>query len=101
VSDAQLDSTHRRELQREALANAVGDARLNAEAIAKAAGGKAGPIRTISASSNVSAPPTPMMNGMLAAKAVAGNPGQNYQSGQMTFTASVQAEFDLTLDAAK
>jgi uncharacterized protein YggE len=102
VGDAQLDSTRRREFEREALAKAVEDARLNAEAIAKAAGGKAGTVRTISASSGVSAPPPIPMRGKMMAMAVASDgQGQNYQSGQMTFTASVQAEFDLTLDAAK
>src|SRR5690606_5099135 len=40
VSEPQLDSSKRRELEREALAKAVQDARLNAEAVAKAAGAR-------------------------------------------------------------
>jgi uncharacterized protein len=100
VGDAQLDSTHRRDLEREALGKAVEDSRLNAEAIAKAAGGKVGAVRTISASSGVSAPPMPMRK---MAMNVAGNApaGENYQSGQMTFNANVQAEFDLVIEGVK
>ena len=43
VGDARLDSSHRKDLERDALGRAVADARLNAEALAKAAGAQLGP----------------------------------------------------------
>jgi len=97
LGDPQLDSSKRDELQREALAKAVNDARLNAEALVKAAGARLGPVRTLSASSNTAAPPMPFMR-MQAAAAETGNAAQTYQSGQMNFTASVQIEYDLMVD---
>src|SRR5690606_41228399 len=45
VSEPQLDSSRRRELEREALAKAVEDARLNAQAVARAAGARLGAPR--------------------------------------------------------
>ena len=50
VGGAQLDSTRRKELERDALGRAVADARLNAETLAKAAGVQLGPVRTLNAS---------------------------------------------------
>jgi len=94
LGDPRLDSSKRRDLEREALAKAVEDAKLNAETVAKAAGAKIGSARTISASSGYSAPPVPM-----AAKAMMARAGdsaaQTYQSGQMSFTGNVQIEYDL------
>ena len=95
MGDPRLESSKRRDLEREALAKAVQDARLNAEAIAKAAGAKIGNARTISASSGFT--PVPMMSRMktMAMSAEAGDASQTYQSGQMTFTGNVQVEYDL------
>ena len=95
MGDPRLESSKRRDLEREALAKAVQDARLNAEAIAKAAGAKIGSARTISASSGFT--PVPVMARMktMAMSAEAGDASQTYQSGQMTFTGNVQVEYDL------
>jgi len=95
LGDPRLESSKRRDLEREALAKAVQDARLNAEAVAKAAGGKVGAARTISASSGFV--PAPMMQRMkgMAMAAEASDASQSYQSGQMTFTGNVQVEYDL------
>lgn len=93
VGDPQLDSSRKRDLEREALAKAVEDARLNAEAVAKAAGLRLGTARTITAS-NVSAPQPVAYRVMAMAEAAPGG-GAPYQSGQMTFTANVQVEFDV------
>src|SRR5687768_6387543 len=60
LGDPRLDSSKRRDLERQALAKAVEDARLNAEAVAKAAGAKLGAARTISATSGYVPPPMPM-----------------------------------------
>ncbi|NJO13051.1 MAG: SIMPL domain-containing protein [Gammaproteobacteria bacterium] len=96
----QLDSSKRAELEREAMAKAVADARLNAEALVKAAGARLGAVRTLSASSNAAAPPMPMMR-MQALTAEAADASQSYQSGQMNFTAAVQIEYDLLVDGGQ
>ncbi len=93
LGDPRLDSSKRHDLEREALSKAVEDARLNAEAIAKAAGAKLGPAHTISATSGFAAPPMPMR--VKAMAATAGDASQTYQTGQMSFTGSVQIEYDL------
>jgi uncharacterized protein YggE len=96
IGSPQLDSSKRRELEREALAKAVEDARLNAEAVAKAAGARLGSARTISASSGYTPAPVPRMKVMMAAEA-SDSAAQTYQSGQMTFSGSVQVEYDLVV----
>ena len=95
LGDPRLESSKRRDLEREALAKAVQDARLNAEAVAKAAGARIGAARSISASSGFV--PAPMMQRMkvMAMASDAGGAPQTYQSGQMTFTGNVQVEYDL------
>jgi uncharacterized protein len=95
MGDPRLESSKRRDLEREALGKAVQDARANAEAIAKAAGAKIGAARTISASSGFT--PVPVMSRMktMAMSAEAADASQTYQSGQMTFTGNVQVEYDL------
>lgn len=95
VGDPRLDSSKRRELEREALAKAVADAKLNAEAVAKAAGARIGPPRTISASSGFVPPPMPMMKVQMMRAEGAHDASQTYQSGQMGFSGSVQVEYDL------
>lgn len=93
VSDPQLDASRKRELEREALAKAVEDARMNAEVVARAAGVKLGTARTIAAQS-VSAP-QPIAYRMAARATAAAGAESTYQSGEITFNASVQVEFDL------
>jgi uncharacterized protein YggE len=95
IGDPRLDSSKRRELEREALAKAVADAKLNAEAVAKAAGARIGPPRTIAASSGFVPPPMPMMKAQLMRTEAAADASQTYQSGQMGFSGSVQVEYDL------
>jgi hypothetical protein len=100
LGDPRLDSSKRHELEREALAKAVADAKLNAEAVAKAAGARLGAPRTISASSGFVPPPMPMMNARLAkAEAAADGAAGSYQSGQMGFNGTVQVEYDLIPNA--
>ena len=50
VGDPALDSTQRKQLERQAMTLAVQDARLNAETLAQAAGVRLGPVRSMSAS---------------------------------------------------
>jgi uncharacterized protein len=100
LGDPRLDSSKRHELEREALAKAVADAKLNAEAVAKAAGARLGQPRTISASSGFVPPPMPMMKVQMArAEAAADGAAGSYQSGQMGFNGTVQVEYDLIPNA--
>jgi len=95
MGDPRLDSSKRQDLSREALAKAVADARQNAEVIAKAAGAKLGNARTINANTEFSQAPVPMVRAMaMEAKAAGGAP---YQSGEMTFNATVNVQYDLIL----
>ena len=98
IGDPQLDSSRRRDLEREAMGKAVADARLNAETLAKAAGARVGSPRTISASSAVTPPPMPMRMKVMSAAAEAGDSAQSYQRGEMMFNASVQVEYDLVTE---
>jgi uncharacterized protein YggE len=93
VNDPLLDSSRRTELEREALVKAVQDARLNAETLAGAAGATLGPVRTLNGSA---APPmVPMYRQRVAMADAAMAPEASYQTGEMKFTASVNAEYDL------
>ena len=98
IGDPQLDSSLRRDLEREALGKAVADARSNAETLAKAAGAKVGSPRTISASSSMAPPPMPMRMKAMSATAEASDSAQSYQRGEMTFTGTVQVEYDLIIE---
>lgn len=93
VGDPRLDSSKRPELVREALAKAVADARQNADVVARAAGAKLGNARTINANTEFAPPPMPMVRGIaMEAKAAGAAP---YQSGEMTFNATVNVQYDL------
>lgn len=100
LGEPRLDSSKRAELEREAMAKAVADARLNAEALVKAAGARMGPVRAMSASSNSVAPPMPFLR-MQSVSTEARDAAESYQSGQMNFTASVQIEYDLVVDGGQ
>ena len=99
VNDPLLDSSKRKSLEREAMAKAVEDARLNAETLAKAAGAKLGPVRMLNGAS--SAPPVPMYRRgpMVMADAAAAPPAETYQPGEMKFSAMVNAEYDLLVNS--
>ena len=96
VSEPVLDSSRRADLEREALALAVADARSNAAVIARTLGGSVGAARSV-ASSGVATPPRPMPMATRTAMAStdAGAAPESYQSGELSFSASVSASFDL------
>lgn len=96
LGDPQLDSTRRQDLQREALAKAVADARLNAETLAKAASVKLGAVRTLSATANAS-PPIALPRVMSMKAQQTSEAASTFQSGQLNFTANVQAEYELLM----
>lgn len=93
IGSPRLDSTKRREFERQALAKAVEDAQANADAVARAAGARLGSARTISANSGYVPPPVPLRGKVMAMEA--SDAAQTYQSGHMTFTGNVQIEYDL------
>jgi hypothetical protein len=98
VGDAALDSSRRKELEREAMTKAVQDARLNAETLAGAAGAKLGAVRSLSAQS--SPPIAPMLrSSMMKANdmAMAESAEASYQSGEMKFMSQVGAQYDLVV----
>jgi uncharacterized protein len=95
----QLDSTRRDELEREALARAVADARLNAEVMVKAAGARLGAVRNMSTRTDAV---VPLVNQELSrreatmyAPPAANKFAGTYERGEMTFTASVMVDYDL------
>jgi len=93
MGDPALDSSRRKELEREAMSRAVQDARLNAEALAGAAGVRLGPVRSLNGAA--SSPPMPMFRAQAAMADAASAPEASYQPGEMKFSASVNAEYDL------
>jgi uncharacterized protein YggE len=94
VSGVSFGSSKKDEHQRAALAKAAEDARANAEALARAMGVKLGRLHSLTASESGGAPP-PGVFMMRAAKAESLSPDQTYQPGEITFQATVTAEFDL------
>ena len=95
VSGPVLDSSRRKELEREAMGKAVDDARLNAETLARAAGVRLGPVRSMNGAA--SGPPMPMYRAQVAMAdaAAAPPPEATYQPGEMKFSANVNVEYDL------
>ena len=95
VNDPVLDSSKRKELERDAMTRAVQDARLNAETLAQAAGVKLGAVRTLNGSA--SGPVVPLYKARVAMADAMAAPEASYQPGEMKFSASVSAEYDLVV----
>jgi hypothetical protein len=95
VGGARLDSSRRKELERDALAQAVDDARLNADALARAAGAKLGPVQSISTAGAMPVPLYVDRAKSVAAAPMADAAEQSYQPSEMRFTANVSAQFEL------
>jgi hypothetical protein len=95
VGGARLDSSRRKELERAALTQAVDDARLNADALARAAGARLGPVQSLSTSGTMPVPMYAERAMSVAAAPMADAAEKSYQSSEMKFTASVSAQFEL------
>ena len=95
VGGARLDSSRRKELERAALTQAVDDARLNADALARAAGAKLGPVQSLSTTGTMPVPMYAQKAMSVAAAPMADEAEQTYQPSEMKFTASVSAQFEL------
>lgn len=97
VSSPQLESSKAEDLQRQALAKAALDAQAKAKVLADALGVKLGAVHTISAASEmVAPPPRPMaMRANFAAAAPSGNEEMGFAAGEIRFSSTLTAEFDL------
>jgi uncharacterized protein YggE len=95
VSAPQLDSSRRRELEREALNRAMIDARANADVAVRAAGAKLGAVQSIVTTGSTAPPiPQPMLQRAQMAAMSAEQP-ESYKAGALTFNASVQVVYAL------
>jgi len=93
ATDAVLDSSRRADLEREALARAVADARANAAVIAQALDAGVGVVRAVTQGGASEAPPRLFLQSLARPSAAGG--GETYQPGELTFAATVTASFDL------
>ena len=100
VNDPQLESTREEDLQREALAKAAADAKAKAKVLADALGVKLGAIHTLNANTEYTPPPIVAQGRFraLAASAapeVSGNDQIGFAAGQIKYSATLSADFDL------
>lgn len=95
-----LDSSRRADLEREALAKAVADARANAQVLATALDAGVGAARTVNVGSTDAGRPFMQPMAMLRASPKEAAAPESYQSGELSFTASVTVTFDLVPRAA-
>lgn len=97
ISDPQLESSQADELRRQALVRAAVDARARALAIATSLGVKLGAVHTIDATSGEGQPrpPHPIMAMARTADTESGNEEMGIATGQVRFSASLTADFDL------
>ncbi len=100
VSDPALESSKAEALGRDALAKAAEDARAKAKVLADALGAKLGAVHTLNA--NAEYIPAPQMQKarfsvMAAADAApeSGNEALGFSAGQIRYSATVNADFDL------
>ena len=94
VSPPTFDHTERAALQRRALADAVRDARANADVMVAATGAELGDVMTIS-SGGMPQQPRPIMRAM-AADAVAESAAESYVAGDIRFEAFVSIVYEIT-----
>jgi uncharacterized protein len=94
IGGVQLDSSKRKDLERQALALAVEDARLDAETLAKAANAQLGPAYSLSATMAIPFQPKYMERAAMAAP-MADAAAETYAPGDMKFVATVSAQYDL------
>ena len=97
VGGARLDSSRRKELERSALAQAVDDARLNADALARAAGAKLGPVQSLNTAGMMPVPMYAERAMSVSAAPKADGAAESYQPSEMKFTANVSAQFELLI----
>ena len=100
VSDPALESSKAETLSRDALARAAEDARAKARVLADALGARLGAVHTLNASAEyIPAPPLQKARFAVLASADAvpesGNEALGFSAGQIRYSATVNADFDL------
>jgi uncharacterized protein YggE len=98
VSDPQLESSKAEDYQRQALAKAATDAREKAQVLADTLDVKLGAVHTLNASVDFESPspPRPMTMKVAAlAQEPDGNTEMGFSAGQLHYSATLSAEFDL------
>ena len=95
LSPPQLDHSERRDLYREALANAVADARANAATLAVATGGRLGAPVNISEGARTVQPLPVMRAQAVQADMAMESGGQTFVPGEMRFDATVSIIYTL------
>jgi len=96
VSPPQLDSSRRKDYERQALAAAALDARANAEVLATSLDAELGELRNVEAVQNFGGPRPMMRAGAMAMEAESA--AETYQAGELRFEARVNAEFGIGAD---
>jgi uncharacterized protein YggE len=94
VSPPQLDSSKRKDVEREALRVAAEDARKNAEVLAKSLDAVLGQVISIDARSNEPRPPVRYAANMRA-MAAESDAAETYNAADLTFDAAVTVVFEL------
>jgi len=97
ASEPLLDSSRRAELEREALARAVADARANAAVIARALDSSVGAAHSATQGAAEGPAPMPMQRLAMAGTTAAAD---SYQPGELTLSATVTARFELVAGPA-
>lgn len=97
VQPPQLESSKERDVQQQALVKATEDALARAKVIASTLGMKVGMVHTVNASETGPQPPMPKMATMRMAAdgAGGGNQEMGLNAGELRYSASVNAEFEL------
>jgi uncharacterized protein YggE len=95
VGGTRLDSSRRQALEREALAKAVEDARLNADTLARAAGARLGQVQSLNAGMSQPVPMYRERAVMMAAAPPAADAAASYAPAEMNFNATVSAQYVL------
>lgn len=93
VSPPELQSSSMDAANRKALSIAASDAKANAEVLAESLGASIGKVISINAGRNAPMPPGPQMRMAAAAESDA---AASYNSGDLTFSATVSVVFELT-----
>lgn len=98
VQPPQLESSMAKDLQNQALTRAALDAQAKAKLMAETLGVKLGPLHNLSATDFTPPPPMPKMMAMRSEAAFdSGNQEMGFSPGEIRFSASVNAEFDLLI----
>lgn len=98
VSPPQLRNSKSKELERQALVKAAADARARAAALAEGVGAKLGDVRTLNSSQGYQPPIYPRAMAMMKSADAEVAPEQTYETGEVKYSATVNAEFDLIPD---